>query len=259
MISTFLHADDPIVFSTIFAIYALSAVMIHLLCFDRRTRTFVASFGGVVAPLFMVALTMFSLTAAFLGASVWSNFQSNSDAVKKESVAIASYIAYVDAFPDLKKEGLHELARAYAASVIEVEWPLIAQSKDSPETDQKFSQLLHTTVAVISQLESPSPALYTLTRAIESVTAARLTRLSLVHQDVDSARWLCTFILGLLAQFGIAIVHLGNRRSNALALTLGTTSISVMLAFIALAVSTHQGAVSISKSPFEQILVMPRY
>jgi hypothetical protein len=31
-----------------------------------------------------------------------------------------------------------------------------------------------------------------------------------------------------------------------------------MLAFVALAVSTHQGAVSISKSPFEQILVMPK-
>ena len=156
---------------------------------------------------------------------------------------------------------MHDLARAYAGSVVEVEWPLTAQSKDSPDTDRLFSQMLHRTVAVISQLESPSPALYTLTRAIEAVTAARLTRLSLVHQDVDSARWLCTFILGLLAQFGIAIVHLGNRRTNALALalSLGTASISVMLAFIALAVSTHQGVVSISKSPFEQILVMPKY
>jgi len=36
MISTFLHADDPIVFGTIFAVYALSAIMSFPLIFGYR-------------------------------------------------------------------------------------------------------------------------------------------------------------------------------------------------------------------------------
>ena len=89
MITSWLHSYDLLIVATLSAIYISTAVAIHWLCFRPATRALVMSFDGAVTPFIGFSTTIFALTSAFLGASVWQNFQANADAIKHESKTMA--------------------------------------------------------------------------------------------------------------------------------------------------------------------------
>ena len=237
------------------AIYISTAVIIQWLCFRPATRALVLSFDGVVPPFIGFSTAIFALTSAFLGASVWQNFQENADAIKHESKSIVEFVTVTNAFPGLDHQGLLSAVLVYVRSTTEQEWPRLKTTKKTdPRTEAAFSELLTKISQEAASDRTPPYVSNALAGWMATLTNARVARLSLLGNRADSVRWLCVALLAVLAQISIAAVHLQKKRAMTLALGIATTSIIVMLGLIALSIETHSGYVSVSNQPMEQIL-----
>ncbi len=255
MITSWLHSYDLLIVATLAAIYISTAVAIHWLCFRPATRALVLSFDGVVTPFIGFSTAIFALTAAFLGASVWQNFQANADAIKNESKTIVEFITVTNAMPGLDHEALVSAALVYVRSAAEQEWPRLKTTKKTdPQTEAAFSALLTTISLAAANDGTPPYVSSALAGWMATLAHARVARLSLLSNTADSARWLCVALLAVLAQISIAAVHLQKKRAMALALGVATISIVVMLGLIALSIETHTGMISVSNQPMDQIL-----
>ena len=254
MINLWLTSSDWIIFGTLLFVFGGNAYLLHRLCFSAKTRTFILSFNGVVAPFFVMAATIFAFTTALLGGSVWQSFHENAQAIKTEGENLFIFIEMNEAIPKIKQYNLAQLAKNYAKSAVESEWELIKSNKKSAKTEAEFIKLLTTTIDAASQPDIPIVVGNALIRSIDAVAQARATRLSLLHSKTERARWLCVFLLALLTQLAVAAVHLDKPRPNALALWITTITIVVSLGLIALADSPHSIKESISIEPLKAII-----
>jgi hypothetical protein len=83
---------------------------------------------------------------------------------------------------------------------------------------------------------------------------ARSTRLSLRDDPTDGLKWGGALVLGLLAQIGVAVVHLERWRAQALALAVSTLSAVVLLGVIAACERPFHGGNQVSAAPLESVL-----
>jgi len=253
MLQLWLTSSDWVIFGTLLIVFGGHAYLLHHLCFRKKSREFILSFSGIVAPFFVMAATMFALTTALLGGSVWQSFHDNSQAIKTEGEDLSIFIELNQAIPQIKKYNLGQLAKNYARSATEVEWELIKSNERSAKTEAEFIQLLATTIDAASQPEIPVAVGNALIKAADGIAQARAMRLSLLHSKTERARWLCVFLLALLTQFAVAAVHLEKSRPNALALCITTITIVVALGLIALADTPHSIKETVSIEPIKII------
>ena len=251
MIETILYGPDTVIIGTLLLIYGSFPLFLLWLVFLPSVKPLVAGFHGVTPTFFSAVITMFAFTAAFLGASVWSAFQANNDSVKRERLALLSYIELVDNSPSLQNEGLQSLTKEYIRSALDVEWPLLENEKTSPITQNAFDKLFKKNLEVASKNGSSQIA-SSLTRSVESLQNARFTRIGFRWHNVETLRWASLILLGLLAQLSTVIIHLDKpRKPMALALTIITTMILLVTTLIALSVDSYSGNITVSKQPLE--------
>lgn len=254
MIQLWINSNSWIIIAGLVVIFGGNALFLHYLCFRKSSRTFVLSFSGVVTPFFAMAATIFALTTALLGSTVWQNFHDNDQAIKAESQALIMFINLNQAIPQLKEYNLAQHAKNYTKSAVEIEWDLIKYSQKSAETDAALMELLKRSIHAASMPELPISVANQLMSAVNAISQARAVRMSLLHAKPERARWLCVLLLGLLTQLGVASVHLEKSRANALALTITTLTIIVSLGLIAMADSPRVRAEGISNDPLHVIL-----
>ena len=254
MIQLWLATSDWSIICILILLFGASAILLHYLCFRAVSREFVLSFSGVVGPFFVMAATIFALTTALLGSSVWQSFRDNSQAVKNESQAIAMFIDINRAIPQLQAYGLIEHVKNYTRAAVENEWDLLKKGKKSAKADAELMVLLSSTVLAASTPGIPDAISHSLMKSVDAIVLARTTRLSLLHSKTDPARWLCVMLLALLTQIGIVTVHLEKSRACALALFITTITIVVALGLIALTDAPHSSVVTVSIEPLQQIL-----
>jgi hypothetical protein len=255
-IEKFFSASDFVIFFGLLFLYVGCGLLIFWVCNGKKLRGIAVKFNGIVPPFIGLPTSLFALTAALLGVSVWQNFQSHVDAVSAESRAISAFIQLNEAIPSLRDKGLIAEARAYARSAVEIEWPLIVSNHSrSSETEQYINSLLTKTAEVATQTEIPPVIAQTLMRSIQSISDTRNLRLELLNLRPDPIRWVCVLLLGLMVQLSVAAVHLDKPRPMALSLTLATLSITFILGLIGLSVQTHTGEVSISNEPLKNLMI----
>ncbi len=254
MIQLWINSNDWIIIIGLIAVFGGNAFLLHYLCFRKSSRELVLSFVGIVSPFYAMAATIFALTTALLGSTVWQNFHDSNQAIKAESQALILFIELNQAIPQLREHNLAQDAKKYTQSAVEIEWDLIKSRQKSVDTDAAFMELLTKAVHAASMPGVPVAVANALMKAVDAVAQARAVRLSLLNAKAERARWLCVLLLGLLTQAGVASVHLEKSRANALALSITTLTIIVALGLIALADNPHSRAVQLSKDPLHAIL-----
>lgn len=152
ILETFFRAPSYIIFISVFLIFSLSALLICRVCDEKKNPSVVQRFGGLVAPFMTVPISLFSLTSALLGVSVWQNYQTQQAAVLTECRAILAYIQLTETIPSLRDKALSDQVRAYTYSAVHTEWPLLIATKErSPETEIIMNRLIAKTAAVATQ------------------------------------------------------------------------------------------------------------
>lgn len=257
MIDWWLVQADAWIVGVPAALYGLQAALLVGFCFHPRWRSVCASFAGVVPPFVSFGCVVFALVAGFMGASVWGRFNETDLAVRDEAAAALQLIRLSEATPQFRAAGLIPLTDRYLQVVVEEEWTLLHEHGLSRDAAQAHFRLQSKVLGVVTGGEVVPLLSGELLRASNELSRARIKRLNVAQGEQHFMRWVGLLMLGLLAQCGVAAVHLQHKRGMGLALTISSLLIVTTVSMLALSASPFSGSMSVSSEPLTRVLQRP--
>jgi hypothetical protein len=207
----------------------------------------------MTTPFFTTANTLFALMIAFLGAGVWESYRTAVQTVLHEREGIVAVIELANAVPS-EATRLRERVNNYVASVIDDEWRQRPIGHGSDHTDAALLALLGATASQQTGVAAGPAVQAALLNAVERISAARSTRLMLMHAPNDSPRWIAVLLLALLTQVSVAVAHLDRARCQIVALGLSTAAAIIALALVAMLERPFDGTNQVSLEPLRQAI-----
>jgi hypothetical protein len=257
MLTTLLYyTSDFVLIATIAGAFILSGALFFWIAFYPKFTNAVNKLVGMNTGLYGPVTTLFTLTAALLGAAVWGNFQQINAAISSERVAIINYVFTIESAPQLRSAGLTEALAEYVVAVVEDEWPRLSDGVVSSKTARAFQYLMKKSVAEAQNPELSSVVSPMFIRSIEALRTARQQRIGFRFHNVETTRWFALLFLGILAQMTVMITHLENRKkaTMAVALTIVSCLVISMTTLIALSVNPYEGMIQVSVEPIKSTL-----
>jgi hypothetical protein len=143
LIDAWLSLPLPALILILAAFYGASAFVLIRLSFGASVGPWIQSFRGVVAPFAGAIVIIFSILVGFLANDVWDRNRRAAATVRGEGASLISIHALAAAMgtPHL---AINRGIRAYAAAVIEKEWPRMENGEASPEAEAAQAELLQT-------------------------------------------------------------------------------------------------------------------
>jgi hypothetical protein len=254
---SFFYLSDFAIIAGFILFYACITVLIYWTCCISSLKDRLRPIHGVVAPFIVIPTSIFALSSALLGVSVWDHFQSNAKSISVEAQAIQAYITLVKSAPLENRVILVDEARKYARAALDEEWGVIAtQHRPDSDTSALLQKLISHTVQIAIDNKLPPFLQSSLLQSVQNINNARNARLSIINDEPDAIRWLCIILLGVMLLMSVALVHLDKPKQMLAALTFAATSICIVVSLVGLAVNPFAGILMISKTPLEQISQM---
>jgi hypothetical protein len=149
---------------------------------------------AVAGFIYAVVGVAYAVLLAFVVIAVWEEYEETKNTVETEANELAGVYFLADRFPEPDRERVQALARSYARTVVEEEWPLMEEG----ETSERASTLLRDLRFSLQDVDANTGAgqvLYDqgLTR-VHEVSDARRLRLLEVTQGLPGILW--TVLLG---------------------------------------------------------------
>lgn len=252
----FFYFEDYEVIAGFALFYGLASFLIYWICCRSPLRQRLSAYQGAVAPFIMVPMSIFALSSALLGVSVWDHFQGNAKAINHEAQAISAYITLLQSLPLEGRSALVEDAKAYAKSALDEEWEIIARERHpNTATAERLQKLIRDTVSLAIENKLPSFLQTSLLQSAQNINNARNARLSILNDEPDTIRWVSNILLGVMVLLSVALVHLDKPKPMMATLILSTVSICIVLSLVGMTVNPFSGMLKISKEPLEQVLL----
>ena len=252
MFGTWMTYPAWAIFVTLGLGFGATGVVMHRLCFAAGGRSRLTGFSGVVAPFLGGPQVLFALTAVFLASDAWRHDEQAERFLLEErdgAVAIQS----LSVMAPSNDAALRSELRAYLQAVLTDEWAL-DEREGSPRTAAAFDNLLHIAAGPAIARESGPAVQAALMGAVTRIANARSGRLALLDSPWFELKWGGAMMLALIAQIGVAVVHLERRRAQALALIVYTASVVTMLGIIATCERPFHGSHKIEPTELHAVL-----
>jgi hypothetical protein len=253
MIAAWLDQSDWGIFLGLLALYGASGAIIHWACYRPAWRNQVLGFSGVVAPFFVAPAIIFALLTSFLANDVWERDRVASRAILEERDGLST-INELSRLTGPAMPKLRAAVRDYATSVLRDEWHSMQDARESPVTVQALDLLLHATADPAMAQQGGAALQNALLSATLRVAAARSTRFALSSHEIDQYKWASVLILAILAQTGVAVVHLERQKAQVLALGIFTASAITALGLIAVCEEPYHGSHQVSPAPLQELV-----
>ncbi len=233
--------------------YAASGGLLHWLTFYSPARRWVARFKGVVPPFFAAVTLIFGLLAGFIAGDVWHRNTEAVQVVRTEGDALLT-LKYLIPASDPNAARLQDLIRGYAQSVLDEEWPRMADGDSAPATEAALDSLLAAIVAAPPSQNGASAIERARIDTVLKVRTMRSNRLALAGDRTDEVKWATLLILGLVAQLAIAIVHLETPRPQIAALAIFSSSAVIALGLVAIQERPFVPPLELSPAPLQEVV-----
>ncbi|MBF9232705.1 bestrophin-like domain [Microvirga alba] len=247
--------DMPVwgIFGSVAGLFALTAILIHWLCFGKACRTRAANFSGVVAPFFGSVAVLFALLTGFLANDVWErNRQATRTVMAEEGGLLTLYAVSVATVSDMKD--IRATAQRYAELLISDEWPRMRDQDYSAKAGQTLLELLSKVADPKITADAGPAAQGALLDVVLKLRSARDDRLALSGDRTDRTKWAAVVILALITQIAIAVVHLERPRAQIAALSIFSVAVVVALGFVAMRERPFDGPLQLSPAPLQEVL-----
>jgi len=231
-------------------IYAAVTVMVR----RGHAATLKAASPVTLTPLGVI----FGLLVGFLAADVWPSFERARAAVAQEAGALRLASILADTLPADERSLVRNGLQHYVTSAVEEEWPAMAVASPSLKTS---TSVLDTMLATLLARNSggtsrPSTAEH-ISQALERALDARRQRILMSYTSVSAVKWFVFVVLAGLIELTIAMVHVGDRSTQAITMLIVATAVAVS-ALLIMAYDRPFGGGGISVSPAALMDVAPR-
>jgi len=210
--------------------------------------------NDVAGFIYAVLGVAYAVLLAFVVIAVWQEYETAKNTVESEANELAGVYFLADRFPEADKARVQGLARDYALTVVEEEWPLMEQG----ETSERASSLLSDLRFSLQDVDASTGAgqvLYDqeLTRAHE-VSDARRLRLLEVSQGLPGILWVVLLGGAVVTVCFTYLFGLKNNLVHALMVAALTLVICGILFTISSLEYPFAGQAKIQPTAFEEIL-----
>jgi hypothetical protein len=97
--------------------------------------------NDVAGFIYAVLGVAYAVLMAFVVIVVWQDYEQARNTVETEANELAGVYFLADRFPEPDRERVQELARSYARTVVEEEWPLMERGETSERADSLLREL----------------------------------------------------------------------------------------------------------------------
>lgn len=248
MFRFWLHFHPLLILLVLLFVFTVSGFIIHWLQSHSPLRDRFRKYA--LAPqIFATTSTLFALFAGFLLANLVAQKNAALQAVETEATALLAL--EVMAGRGDEGDAVREVLRAYAKSVVTVEWPLMLKEKSSPEAEHALLLLIET----VRNREGLSSSIHgQMLSLVWRVADARSDRIAIVTTHAIQIAWTGLFLLGFLSQFTGGMAHLERWQPNAAAIAVFGAAAVIALWLIAFQDNPFRGPFHVSPAPVEKVL-----
>jgi hypothetical protein len=210
--------------------------------------------NDVAGFIYAVVGIAYAVLLAFVVIVVWEDYESAKETVESEANELAGVYLLADRFPGSSGERVQELARSYAKTVVEEEWPLMEEG----EASERASALLRELGFSVLNVDTGAGAgqvLYDqgLTRMHE-VSDARRLRLLETREGLPELLWVVLISGGVVIVTFTYLFGLKNNWAHALMVAALTLVICGILFTIGSFEHPFAGQTKIQPDAFEEVL-----
>jgi len=126
---------------TIVGLSVLAALLGFALVERRCARGMRQQHNDVAGFIYAVLGVIYAVLLAYVVIVVWQDFSAADLTTQQEANQVADLYGLADQLPAPYDARVRELARAYARSVIDDEWPLLDRGQASPRTTELVREL----------------------------------------------------------------------------------------------------------------------
>jgi hypothetical protein len=253
MIGIWLALPLPALLAILVLFFCTSAILLVWLSFGRTTGPAVQSFRGVVAPFIGAVAVVLAILIGFLANDIWDRDRRAAAAVRTEADQLLALNTLAATF-NLPRDSLAAAIRAYASTVVKMEWPSMAHQQSSPEAEVALDQIskaidgLHLSAGGRGDLDR------LMFDTALTLRTARNTRLALSQDQSENVKWLSVLALAVMSQVSVALVHLERARAQIAAITVLTVSLVMIIGLLAAHESPFAPPLAISPAPIIHVL-----
>ena len=167
--------------------------------------------NDVAGFIYAVIGVLYAVLLAFVVIVVWQQFEATREAAQVEANELAAVYLLANRFPEPERVRVQELARSYARTVVEDEWPMMAEGEASPKAWALLDEL-RLTVQSMDPGTGAEQVLFDqgLTR-VHEISDARRTRLLDANEDIPSILWAVLVVGGIIT---VTFTYLFGLKSN---------------------------------------------
>jgi hypothetical protein len=217
-----------LIFGGTFLGAAVIHLLVHALAVGDRARAFKAVSPGLLPPLGII----FGLLVAFLAVQAWGDMDRAHTAVNREASALRAVVILSGSFPG---EGarLRELIRQHIHEAQSHEWPAMAgRHATITIIPASLAQAVQATLALPVQGEGQAAAQRAIVASLDDALDARRQRILISQSEVNRVKWMSLIAQAICTLIAIAMVHVDNRTTAAIAMGLFSTAVAVCVLLI---------------------------
>jgi len=208
---------------------------------------------AVGSQVFLQLGVMFAVLLAFVFSEVWAEYNTADQAINGECGALHGAAILANALPNQAGKPVNRAIVVYVQTVVDKEWPLMAQRQRSPEAAQDFRAAFDLAARLHSTAPSDVAIQGQMLSLLSQAHAARETRTFQVRRSLPMAMWV---VLSLLSVFLIGFVlFAGIEGPGHMMFASAFTGCTVMvLVLVRLLDFPFEGALTLSNADFIKVL-----
>jgi hypothetical protein len=220
-----------VVFAGVFLVTAAIYLGVMAAAAGGRGEAFQALSPGMLPPMALV----WGLIVGFLAAGLWTDAATARSAVNREASALRSAVLVTAAaFPGRTTTRMNALVREQIQDAVTQEWPAMArQHATLTVVSAPLAAALNLALDLRTRTTGQAAAQREIVSQLEGALDARRQRIIVSGSTVNRVKWTAILALAALTLVSIAFVHIGNRRTAAIAMTLFASAVAVTFVMIA--------------------------
>jgi hypothetical protein len=230
------------------------AVIAYTALHIARIQNFFAADSEGLGALLEIIGTLYSVVYAFATYVIWEQFAAVENAILRESGALKDLVLFSRRIDENGRDPIVRAAKAYARGVVESEWPLLSNGRETDKTNRLFAGVISSVLESKPANESEERAYESLIEIARQVSAHRDERLAVSAKRIPRT---LLFFVSLTALTILLLLLLFPFHS--LALGALSMAIATMLLFLAHFVLTDldnpfEGTWNVTNQPFAELV-----
>ncbi|HAB19455.1 MAG TPA: DUF4239 domain-containing protein [Verrucomicrobiota bacterium] len=209
-----------------------------------------------MSPVMLTPLAVvFGLLVGFLSAQVWNDADRANAAVAREASALHTVVLLAARLPKETATRLRGFVRRHIQDAVQLEWPAMAGKRATLNMlTQVDTEALQFIFAVPAQNEAQIFAQREMVAALENALEARRQRIIISRSTINGVKWAVVILLAALILLTIAIVHIDNRVTAAVAMAIFATGLAACIVLIASHNRPFTGEISVGPDLLLQVM-----